>query len=135
MLISCHFLSSLFFLQTPEDSACSNGKNEAVRVLKEYAEVCESVMMKDCMLKFNAFISHFQSFALCLVLITYFLSLSFILSIFCFWIVLYTAGGHQRACMWLEEVTFVNESEMNDIQMKAKVEGWWWICKKYIIFL
>ena len=74
-----HFAS----LQAPEDVAHSYGKQDAVKVLKEYADVCGSVVMKGCVLNLNAFLSHFQSFALCLVLITYSLSLSFILSIFC----------------------------------------------------
>ena len=126
-LIIYHFLSSLASLQTPEDVACSRGKHEAVKVLKGYAEVCGSMVMKGCVLNLDVFLSHFQSFALCLVLITYSLSLSFILSIFCFWIVWNTAGGHQRACMWLEEVTFVNKSEKNDIHMKDEVEGRLWI--------
>ena len=68
-------MSSLASLQTPEDVAHSNGKCEAVKVLKGYAEVCGSVVMKGCVLNLNAFLSHFQSFALCLVLITYSLSL------------------------------------------------------------
>ena len=38
-LIICHFLSSLPSHQTPEDSARLYGKHEAVKVLKEYAEV------------------------------------------------------------------------------------------------
>ena len=69
------FLSSLASLQTPEDLACS-GKHEAVKVLKEYAEVCGSVVMKGCVLNLDAFLSHSQSIALCLMLITHFLSLS-----------------------------------------------------------
>ena len=55
-----------------------------MKVLKEYAEVCGSVMMKSCVLNLIALLSHSQSIALCLVQITYSLSLSFILSIFYF---------------------------------------------------
>ena len=60
------FLSSLPSLQTPEDRARSEGKHEAVKVLKEYAEVCGSVMMKGCVLNLDVYLS-FSKLSLCLV--------------------------------------------------------------------
>ena len=71
-LIIYHFLPSLATFQTPEDSAHSNGKHEAVKVIKEYAEVCGSVVMKVYVLNLDAFLSHPQRISLCLVLITHF---------------------------------------------------------------
>ena len=57
------FLASL---QTPADLAHLQGKHEAVKVLKDYAEVCD----EGCLLNFP----FTQSVALYLVLITSFLS-------------------------------------------------------------
>ena len=69
-LIVCHIISSLLSLQTPEDTAFSAHKHETVKLLKEYAKVCGSVVLKGCVLNLDVFSSHSQSVALCLVLIT-----------------------------------------------------------------
>ena len=95
------FLSSLSSLQTPEVLARSSGKHEAVKVLKEYAEVWWKAV---CWLGWISL--SFKAFSLCLIFITHFLSLflSFILSMF--WLqmtlILNAAGGRKRACVWLE---------------------------------
>ena len=70
------FLTSLPSLQTPEDYARSHGKHEAVKILKEYAEVCGSVVMKGCVWNLDAFLFQSQCFSFSLVLITRSLSLS-----------------------------------------------------------
>ena len=49
-------LSTLASLKIPEDYASSKGNHEAVRVLKEYAEVCVRVVMKGSLLNLDAFL-------------------------------------------------------------------------------
>ena len=81
ILIICHFFAFVTSLQTPVDVACSEGNHEAVKVLKEYAEVCGSEVKKGCVLNLDAFLPHSQSNALYLMLITCSLSLSTSLSL------------------------------------------------------
>ena len=87
---------SLASLQTPEDLAHANGNCEVAKILKEYAEVCGSVVMKGCVLNLDAFLSHFQSIALSL-------SLSQLLFFsLCHWLLfalILNSVGHQRACL------------------------------------
>ena len=91
------FLPSLPSLQTPEDLASSNGKHEAVKVLKEYAEVCGSVVMKGYVLSLE-----YISLALSKNLVSHILlSSNFIDILSVFWLLVITCSILTSSVIWL----------------------------------
>ena len=88
-------MSSLSSFQIPEDLAHSQGMHETVKVLKEYAEVSESVVRKGCVLNLDAVLS-LLLLALCLKPLAHSYSQNFI-----FLLCLLVENHYYPYCSWL----------------------------------